>query len=306
MNTSYKKIRRNATRQIADLLSSALVICGSRYDDMDGDVYFTKTAEEVMADLGRFDSIYARVNDAGQALEVTFSYHRGSYVSAWLDVEFARHTLNARGFARLFPNDPASVAFRAAEAEKKAAADLAASKARDAAEQELNALPVPGSFEVGDRIAARFASLNKRCNVEEYRDECLKPEREAGRYSTNWSDDSCKVEKVLELSRAEFAALCKGLLEGRADLGEGGTSSDYELPEGVTLMNCPPALRDAWMAESYRLVTVVTCVGCRPLVIDPQGYKYARYVGLWPVMVAPVNPLPTATILAFPGCRTVH
>lgn len=301
---SYKTIRRNATKKISEILSRALVISGYYYDDQEGSITFTKSAAEVLADAVSFDRIYARLNDDGEMIALEISYRGARHLTAWLDIEAARSALVPSAFARLFPEDPASIEFNA-----KVAADAAAAAAAEKADAEkqvaaLEQREEPSSYAVGDRIVARFASLNKRCTADEYRAELARPEYGRGDRCAAWTDDLCQIEKVLHLSRAEFSHLCNNLLEDRADLGSGGTGSDVPAPANLWSMS--DAEREAWVAKSWRSVTVVTCDGCRPLVIDPQGYKYARYVGFYPTPVeAPKLP---ANVLPFraAGSETIH
>lgn len=299
---SYLTIRRNASKKIADLLGRALVISGYYYDDMEGTVYYTKSADEVMADAAGFDRVYARLNDAGEVLTLEISYRGSRHITAWMDIEAARTALTPSGFARLFPSDPQSVEHLAKIAAEKAAAEAVAKAAAERQMADLEAREEPVAYAVGDRIVARFASLNKRCTADEYRAELARPEYDRGDRCASWSDDLCVVEKVLHLSRADFSHLCNNLLEDRTDLGNGGTGSDVPAP--ANLWSLSDAEREAWVAKSWRAVTVVLCNGCRPLVIDPQGYKYARYVGLYPMPVP--APKPLAKVLPFPVSATVH
>lgn len=301
---SYVTIRRNATKKIEALLSQAVAIKGSYYDDMDGTVYYSKTPAEILADLPEYDRIYARTDEAGKVLDVHFSRYRGNGITAWLDVEHARRTLYPSAFAELFPNDPQSVEYFA---KQKAEADAKAK--REASEQErarLEAAPEPLTYNVGDKFIARFASLNKQCTAEGYLAECVKPERdEEGRSKCpNWRDELCKVEKVLHLTKAEFSHLCNNLMESRDDLGDGGTGSDTEIDlAGRELWQLSDAERADYIEKSWHAVTVVLCDGCRPLVIDAQGYQYARYVGLYPRPVARELP---ANVIVFLGNGTAH
>ena len=291
---SYETIRRNATKKIADLLGRALVISGYYYDEIEGTVYFTKSVADVMAGASEFTRVYARLNDAGEMIALEISSRGGRHLTAWMDKEAARTALVPSGFARLFPEDPQSIAWVAEQAAKKAAAERRLA--------DLEARPEPAAYAVGDRFVARFPSLNKLCTADEYRKQLARPEYDRGDRCANWSDDLCVVEKVLHLSRGEFSHLCNNLLEDRADLGNGGTGSDVPAPANLWSMS--DAQRDAWIAKSWRAVTVVTCDGCRPLVIDPQGYRYARYVGFYPTPVE--APKPLAKVIPFRTPATVH
>ena len=299
---SYETIRRNATKKIADLLGRALVISGYYYDEIEGTVYFTKSAADVMAGASEFTRVYARLNDAGEMIALEISSRGGRHLTAWMDKEAARTALVPSGFARLFPEDPQSIAWVAEQAAKKAAAEATEKTAAERRLADLEARPEPAAYAVGDRFVARFPSLNKRCTADEYREQLARPEYDRGDRCAHWSDDLCVVEKVLHLSRGEFSHLCNNLLEDRTDLGQGGTGSDVPAP--ASLWSMSDSEREAWVAKSWRAVTVVTCDGCRPLVIDPQGYRYARYVGFYPTPVE--APKPLAKVIPFRTPATVH
>ena len=299
---SYETIRRNATKKIADLLGRALVISGYYYDEIEGTVYFTKSVADVMAGASEFTRVYARLNDAGEMIALEISSRGGRHLTAWMDKEAARAALVPSGFARLFPEDPQSIAWVAEQAAKKAAAEAAEKTAAERRLADLEARPEPAAYAVGDRFVARFPSLNKRCTADEYREQLALPEYGRGDRCAHWSDDLCVVEKVLHLSRGEFSHLCNNLLEDRTDLGQGGTGSDVPAP--ASLWSMSDSEREAWVAKSWRAVTVVTCDGCRPLVIDPQGYRYARYVGFYPTPVE--APKPLAKVIPFRTPATVH
>mgnify|MGYP006915363057 FL=1 len=299
---SYETIRRNATKKIADLLGRALVISGYYYDEIEGTVYFTKSAADVMAGASEFTRVYARLNDAGEMIALEISSRGGRHLTAWMDKEAARTALVPSGFARLFPEDPQSIAWVAEQAAKKAAAEATEKTAAERRLADLEARPEPAAYAVGDRFVARFPSLNKLCTADEYRNQLARPEYDRGDRCAHWSDDLCVVEKVLHLSRGEFSHLCNNLLEDRTDLGQGGTGSDVPAPANLWSMS--DSEREAWVAKSWRAVTVVTCDGCRPLVIDPQGYRYARYVGFYPTPVK--APKPLAQVIPFRTPATVH
>lgn len=204
--------------------------------------------------------------------------------------------------AQLCPEFTAQLVDRWQELEQQASRPLTAAERRLA---DLEARPEPAAYAVGDRFVARFPSLNKRCSVDEYREQLARPEYDRGDRCAHWSDDLCVVEKVLHLSRGEFSHLCNNLLEDRTDLSQGGSGSDADVhPENGEFWRLTDAQRDAWIAKSWRAVTVVTCDGCRPLVIDPQGYRYARYVGFYPTPVE--APKPLAKVIPFRTPATVH
>ena len=120
------------------------------------------------------------------------------------------------------------------------------------------------AVKVGDFVRATFASLNKQDSLEEYREQ-------VGKRATI---DKVKIEKIVVLSFKEFNRFEKsGFLTDCNLWGEGGCLEDYRLG---TLVVKADLGRDGFASAS-----------CWPnltaFVVDAQGYKYARYVGLHPI-----------------------
>lgn len=103
-------------------------------------------------------------------------------------------------------------------------------------------------------INAMFANLNKNDSIEEY-DEQL----EAGKYYLS----ECKIDKVVVLDTTDYDLFCESLL----------SDCDWLEDEGGTSLNSATN-------STYRHVVAVACKNRRTLYVDPQGYSYARYVGV--------------------------
>lgn len=99
------------------------------------------------------------------------------------------------------------------------------------------------------------------------------------------SYDSYAVAETIELNVIDFYSLCDSLLSDRDYLkGKGGTYTTTE-PEGCddveNFFDLTPAQQNQWRKGAYRNCVKVTCSSATfDLLIDPQGYSYARYVAI--------------------------
>ena len=153
-------------------------------------------------------------------------------------------------------------------------------------------------LEVGQFIEAKFACLNKNETIEEYKNECSKPEvtyevsqegengypRIAGNV-TNWRIDKCRIDGIVNLIPEEYNELVNSLLDERPYFrGQGGdiytgTNEELNNPDGCRdLYNRPDLLKEL-RRHHARKVILINCEGYESFVVDPQGYAYARYVG---------------------------
>lgn len=135
-------------------------------------------------------------------------------------------------------------------------------------------------FKVGDKINCYFANLNKNCTLTEYVRECF--------VVKDYSLDSVKIEKIINLSVKQYKTFIKNLMCDKSGvlvgIGEGGTGSDYQLPQNLEnepYYRWPEIELKKWAKLSYRLGTLVICDNHLPFIVDAQGYKYARYVGFF-------------------------
>ena len=88
-----------------------------------------------------------------------------------------------------------------------------------------------------------------------------------------------KVERVVILSADNFTSYMMSLLDSKPFLkGQGGTESRFP-NTAEHLWELTEDEKAQWIAQSYTLAVAVTD-GQRLILIDPQGYDYARYVGV--------------------------
>ena len=153
-------------------------------------------------------------------------------------------------------------------------------------------------LEVGQFIEAKFACLNKNETIEEYKNECSKPEvtyevsqegengypRIAGNI-TNWRIEKCKIDGIVNLIPEEYNELVNSLLDERPYFrGQGGdiyTGTNEEINNLNDFMELykRPDLLEEYRRNNARCVILINCKGYESFVVDPQGYAYARYVG---------------------------
>ena len=90
-----------------------------------------------------------------------------------------------------------------------------------------------------------------------------------------------QISKIVELSSKDYREFLQNLLHDHEWLnGEGGSDSFYKSPHGddsMALINDEIELKK-WLAERYTIALLVTN-GSEYILVDPQGYRYARYVG---------------------------
>ena len=134
------------------------------------------------------------------------------------------------------------------------------------------------------RIKAFFPSLNKNNTLAEYK----------ALTDGNWNE--VEITDTLELSPAEWADFTENLLQDDERIaGKGGCDSDADVREVSQWWELTEEEQEAWKAESYILGVLVrnTDTG-EEIIVDPQGYNYARYVGLLtaPAALKPKNPEP--------------
>jgi len=125
-------------------------------------------------------------------------------------------------------------------------------------------------YERGKFIKVQFPRINKNSTLEENREMIAEESRVTLAF----------VEKEVTLSKAEYREFTQNLLNNVDFLGEGGTDSTFDIPEdmGWSELYADKEKLKAWRAGSFDLVTIVTD-GDNRIVVDAQGYKYARYVG---------------------------
>jgi hypothetical protein len=125
-------------------------------------------------------------------------------------------------------------------------------------------------------VGAKFPQLNKLKTLAEYVAQL-----------ENFHPDKPVIERVkiteqITLSQADYNRFTSALTDDRDWLaGKGGHDSDYPTElEGMTLLSNSEEFCK-WREKAYRIcVLVVSDTDRRGILVDPQGYNYARYVGL--------------------------
>lgn len=121
-------------------------------------------------------------------------------------------------------------------------------------------------------VYSDFAILNKNNSLDEY-----KREVEEGRSRCQL----CKVTHVATLTASQWLSFTNNLLSDMDWLADkGGSDSSADLPEVANFWEYTPEQRVEWQKHSHLLVVEVRCEGQPNIYVDPQGYDYARYVGL--------------------------
>lgn len=128
-------------------------------------------------------------------------------------------------------------------------------------------------------VYAKWAHLNKNNTIDQYYYEVYGEVR--------YDVEKMLVTEVVTLDYKEWYEFRNGLLEDREWLaGKGGTNSSFELSEErekevTAFYQMTPEEQKQWLAKSYRVGLLVklenTHIG---VAVDPQGYDYARYVGI--------------------------
>ena len=149
-------------------------------------------------------------------------------------------------------------------------------------------------IEINDRIYAKFATLNKSETLDQYKEECSKPEKESyqvedeGGYKwsesmTTWSFDLCQVEQYFKVTAKEWESITNSFLDDNIIYrGKGGTIYTGNNPDfDENMLGKDEAMLKDYRLNNARLITVIENDTTGELIaIDPQGYQYARYVGI--------------------------
>lgn len=130
-------------------------------------------------------------------------------------------------------------------------------------------------FAIGDFLKAQFSNLNKLSTLAEY--------MQVGRVRTS---QLVKVEATLSLTDEQFDEFAEDLMASHSGLGKGGSGTDSPLITQADmergLRQLTPEQTAEWNRTGYRLGTVVMAPNRETIVVDAQGYGYARYVGINP------------------------
>ena len=125
----------------------------------------------------------------------------------------------------------------------------------------------------------RFPKLNKNETIGRYRQELQK----------GYDTQQVLVDEIMLFAAVDYHAFCNNLLTDFDWLaGKGGFDSDYNPVDenGQTLSQdklfggAYPKELEAWRSQSYTIgLLCINTANSEMIVVDPEGYNYARYVG---------------------------
>lgn len=134
-------------------------------------------------------------------------------------------------------------------------------------------------FKVGDFIQVDMGSMSKPNNIADYF-ESLYSWARVNRVNA-------KIEKVIELSNEDYDIFIEDFWSGcvaqmvNAQFVGGGSASDAKELDGADYMSIvnKPELMEIFRNSSYEIVNVIVSKNRKPIVVNPEGYNYPRYVG---------------------------
>lgn len=118
-------------------------------------------------------------------------------------------------------------------------------------------------------VECKFPSLNKCQRLDEYIEQL---------------DDTkmyrAAINRVVQLTNEDYDLWTNDLLDDQEWLAKmGGSDSTAPLREVENWYNYTEAEQKLWLAEAYNLAVLVYAPNRPAILVDPQGYDYARYVG---------------------------
>ena len=125
-------------------------------------------------------------------------------------------------------------------------------------------------------VTAKTPQLNKNNTIAEY----IKQLK-----SRNYTIEKYQICYEMKLNNKDWNTLMMSLLTNRECFkGKGGTSSSYNPGFEINTFKDFAKMNDLqsklWRKNSFRDDCILVKCGWNSIVIDPQGYSYARYVGL--------------------------
>lgn len=127
--------------------------------------------------------------------------------------------------------------------------------------------------------SVKFPKLNKNETISRYRQEL----------QNGYDTQRVLVDEIMLFTAADYHAFCNNFLTDFDWLsGKGGFNSDYNpvdengdtLPQDKLFGGAYPKELESWRSKSYTIgLLCVNTANDEMIVVDPEGYNYARYVG---------------------------
>ena len=119
-------------------------------------------------------------------------------------------------------------------------------------------------------VNAKFPSLNKNDWFEDYESQL-----------DETPVSKALVQELVILTNEDFNEFKYSLLNDQEWLaGKGGHDSEYKVSEELEWFQLTEEQQRNWRAKAYRLTVMVQNQEGESILVDPQGYKYARYCGV--------------------------
>jgi len=131
-------------------------------------------------------------------------------------------------------------------------------------------------------LETKWPNLNKNNSALEYIMEL---------YEGDYRTQKVRIDKVSLLNRFDFIHFIHNLMNSHDFLTEGGTYSHYDVPDEYVCQKTNILKPGFWSTEhatkwkqrSFRAGQLVVCEKGNAIVVDTQGYNYARYCGFFSV-----------------------
>tara|TARA_R110002020_G_C16321697_1_gene774875 strand:- start:20231 stop:20647 length:417 start_codon:yes stop_codon:yes gene_type:complete len=118
------------------------------------------------------------------------------------------------------------------------------------------------------KTLAKFPGLNKQNNWEDYTKQLNETPTE-----------KVEINEIITLSDNSFNYFKTALLDSHDWLdGKGGADSEYKI-EFTNFWELTATQQQEWRERSYLTVILVQNTKGDNILVDPQGYNYARYCG---------------------------
>lgn len=139
--------------------------------------------------------------------------------------------------------------------------------------------PVITELETPIFIQGKWSSLNKLETLEEYQERCNLPEF-GDRLLSNWSIKNSKIIEHVQLTNEEWDLFSESLLHGFDWLAKkGGHGTLANLPD-IPFHQYTEEQQEEFWEHGYTICLAVSAPDRDVFLVDPEGYAYARYVGL--------------------------
>lgn len=137
--------------------------------------------------------------------------------------------------------------------------------------QDQNNIKPVSTTKVEFFITAKFPTLNKQDNWIDYEKQL-----------DETSSMKVRVDEIITLSCGDFYNFKNSLLSDQEWLeGKGGTESTFKITRDIeNFWEMTEEERENWRYNSFNVCVMVQDVKGRNILVDPQGYKYARYCGV--------------------------